>query len=254
MQIESPDAQSCPLPLSKFLPRVLLTVTNPNQPASQSRTIIVFDPNYPVPIPCPGSEGTIFADSFGINFCDENGVQHVRAADLSEMLRCCSFPEDVIISLSQSSSVFDAVHVLPFGFPFAFANTFALHIFDLGVFPCDLCLSFSEDIIHSMPVCCMFYSPNKNPPSAADWTAAYDADPETKLIIQSLVSTAGAASDFWSRDKLMQLHPQFRDSVRSGAVNLLQNKLVLFQTLQPSVDSQLMLIVVPSLLRRPSST
>lgn len=53
----------------------------------------------------------------------------------------------------------------------------------------------------------------------------------------------------WNRAQLLKVHSQFRELLRNGTLQILKNRLVLFQNLDPD-GRRLMLIVVPLALRR----
>jgi hypothetical protein len=232
-------------PFALFLPRQVLTAS-----PSYMREIrlVAYDPDFPAPfLPVEPSDLDSVCHSFGVPFVDQYGCHYVRSVSYYEMLRSFSFPDDLIDDILCSPLREPALHGLCSGLPFCMANTFARHIFDLGVFPCSrLSLTNAEDVVHCAPVPCFAYAAKPNP-SLSDWATAYADDQETKLLWDMLSTQPLPAS--WTRQQLQQVHCQFRDPLRDGRLCILQQRLVLFQHLD-SDGRQLMLIVVPSSLRR----
>jgi hypothetical protein len=107
-------------------------------------------------------------------------------------------------------------------------------------------LSSAEDVIHCCSVRSFTYSP-KQPPSLQDWSAAYQEDPDTKILLDLLLESPQPSS--WSCLQLLKVQSPFREPLRNGTLQIFQNRLVLFRHLDTD-GRRLMLTVVPSSLRR----
>ena len=224
-----------------FLPRPLFLVTRHCRPPT---TITVYDPMYPCPDHCPAHDATLLQDTFGIPFTDSTGTNHVRAADITELLAARSFPPRVTKALVAAGLPHLALTCSDAGLPFRMANTFARHIYDtsamIPAFAQHL-TSASECVTH-----CLTYSPAPMPTDST-WSSAYATDPDTNYIMNKLQETPKPS---WTKQTLSHVNAGYRNYLRNDGIAIVNNRLVICQDLSCGQDQRLLLIIAPQPLRR----
>ena len=220
------------------LPLLYCTITDPQTP---SRRIPVYDMTFPIPEPSTDLNDTAFAHSFCITYPSEFGGLHLRAATASEVLQLYSFPASPLATLP-SNLISAAPSLFPASLPFSFARHFAQKLFDNGAFPNHLAPTSSVE----STINCFAFTPRPLP-SNHDWSAAYTDDPDTKLIFDTIRSSADPP--VWTNAMLGQVHASYRSLLQNNSIQVMRDRLVIFQDL-PSQHHRLMLIIVPKSLRR----
>jgi hypothetical protein len=246
---------STPMPAS-----VLLDPSPPSGPAIHPHPIailrsvdhtaatpscFVFDPDYPAPEPVlrSGDDLSIYSGSFGIPFTSSFGTNYSRPCSAKELLSFYSAPCSLLQAVPNSLRCPDLSHALALCCPFGLGLAFIEHLADTHLFSALDCTHSSTGVLSRALI--SKAAPGSRPvPTPTDWTAAYQADPDTKLILQSLfLKTSG------NKNVLASIAPGYKEFLRESRISVVEGKLVVFQAVQNNTEF-LMLIVVPSGLRR----
>ena len=224
-----------PLNPTPHLPLPLCTMSTQSNP---SRSIVIYDPDFPIPESDPNLLNTFFFDSFAIAFPNNFNSLAVRAASASEVLALFSFPPD--ISSALPPYLLHAAAPLCFSsLPFSTAKQFAQQLFINGILPDTTCpRSMLENSVH-----CLAFTA-RAPPSTAEWTTAHKADPDTQLLLSHLSTPAPVPPT-----DLSKLHASYRRLLQTNNIFLSNDRLITYQDL-PAENHRLLLIIVPHSLRR----
>ena len=89
---------------------------------------------------------------------------------------------------------------------------------------------------------------SKPAPHTLDWTEAYGEDPDTSAIAQLMLDHGHSKT--WTKDQLSNINKAYHDSLRTGHIQHMRSKFVLYKPIQVNTK-YIGLIIVPRSLRNP---
>ena len=212
---------------------------------SSSDRSSVLDPAFPGIEPSTSCPSQFFGNRFGVPFQGSNKIWYCRPLATSELLQLYGHSPT---NISNPALLFTMDRVLDqtlrFSIPVQMRNqiltssTESPNIADSLVTSCDAITSVTQ--------CFTTISSTQPATPIFDWTAAYDADKDTRAMLQHLHHNDPHQ---WPKSTLSEIDPKYHIHLQRGHIQILNDRLTFFKPILME-SRYIALIVVPTTLRR----